>query len=448
MQHHVILISLDALRADRLGCYGYPHPISTNIDGLMRESLVFLNAVTPATWTLPAHMSMLSGLEPLVHGCVSSHLQYPPKTLPFPLIFELLESKGYSPQAVVGGGYVEPQFGFGRRVKDYRVIHPIKESIEVTIEHAKSWPLTFSLFHTYMVHDYPRVTTQFDPMRFLKERDPDYNGFFPTDEDFPALLRALSVTADIPTLRQRDIDYLDDLYKVAVFSADRSLRVLIRMLRDCKLWDNTTLIITSDHGESLGDEHNGRQHWFHGGPPYQEQLRVPLIIRPAACLRGLLEPRLIYDRVSLLDLVPTLLELVEKPYDEEMFNGTSLVDLCQGDVEAFEDRRLFCHSCEDERDLYLSPRCFGASMTWGEDGGKLLFNPRTRELREYYRCDDDPGEAEDRFSDLDDEQLREAKELIEAYTEELDYRTYHPPAEEFENDSIVARLAALGYVDA
>ncbi len=448
MQHHIILISIDALRADRLGCYGYPHPVSMNIDGLMRESVVFLNAVTPATWTLPAHMSMLSGLEPLVHGCVSSHLASPPKSIPCPLACELLEGMGYSPPAVVGGGYVEPQFGFGRRVKDFRVIHPVKEAIEVTAEHVKSWPLTFSLLHTYTVHDYPRVTTQFDPMRFVKERDPDYNGFFPTDEDFPALLRALSVTADVPTLKRRDIEYLDDLYRVAVLAADRAMRVLFRMLRDNKVWDNTTLILTSDHGESLGDEHNGRQYWFHGGPPYQEQLRVPLIIRPAAHLADKLRPGVIYDRVSLLDIVPTLLELVDKPYDAEMFNGLSLVDLCQGRNEAFLQRRLFCHSCEDERDLYLSPACFGASVTWGEDNGKLLFDPRTLELREHYKVETDPAEERNRFDELEDEELSAAQEVIETYTEQLDYRTYHPPAEEFENDNIVNRLAALGYVDA
>ncbi|MDP6350109.1 MAG: sulfatase-like hydrolase/transferase, partial [Chloroflexota bacterium] len=60
------------------------------------------------------------------------------------------------------------------------------------------------------------------------------------------------------------------------------------------LADNTIVVYTSDHGESLGDVHNGRQYWFHGGPPDQEQLRVPLIIRPATCIRHLLEPQLIY----------------------------------------------------------------------------------------------------------------------------------------------------------
>ena len=447
MQHHIILVSLDALRADRLGCYGYPHPISRNIDGLMLQSRVFLNAITPATWTLPAHMSMLSGLEPLVHGCVSSHLQYRPEKLPFPLAFELLEGKGYEPHAVVGGGYMEPEFGFGRGIRNYQVVFPVKDAIENTVSHARGAPLSFSLMHTYMVHDYPRVTTQYDPFRFVKLRDPDYAGYFPTDEDFPALLRALSVTAEVPVLPPRDLDYVDDLYSMAVFSADRSIRLLMRMLRDNNLWDHTTLIITSDHGESLGDVHRDRQHWFHGGPPYQEQLRVPLIIRPAIHLRPLIQPGLEYTPVSLVDLVPTLLDLVERPYNADDFDGLSLMKLLAGRDETFDQRRLVCHSFEDERDRYLAPACYGASIRYG-DSGKLLFDPRTLKPRELYDLELDPGESENLLPFLEPDELQQASDEIQAYTEQRQAYARVPEGVEFENTSIVNRLAALGYVDA
>ena len=447
MQHHIILISVDALRADRLGCYGYQHNVSPNIDGLMRESLLFLRASAPATWTLPSHMSMLSGLEPLVHGCVSSNLHYPPETLPFPLAFELLEGKGYAPQVVVGGGYVEPEFGFGRKVKNFQVIHPIKEAVEATVKHARSCPLTFTFLHTYMVHDYPRVTTQWDPFRFLRQRDPDYEGYFPTTEDFPALLRALSVSPDAPTLPQRDVSYLDDLYRVAVLSMDRSLRVLLRMLRDCNLWDRTTLILTSDHGEFLGEMHQGRQYWFHCGPPYQEMIRVPLIIRPADHLRGLVQPGISYDKVSLTDLTPTMLDLVGRSPEPDEFDGTSLAELCRGNSEPFKQRRQFYFSCEDERDDYLLPQAFGGALDWG-DSGKAIFNPRTLELREYYDLKLDGAEQDNAIERLSPGERAKIQEAIEAYHEELAFRAHHPPAEEFVNNNIVNRLAALGYVDA
>ena len=114
MRHHIILISLDALRADKLSCYGSPRGISPNMHLMSDEGVLFTNATSPATWTLPGHMSMLSGLEPPVHGCVSSLNQYPPDTLPFPLAFELLAKAGYDPCAIVGGGFMESNFGFGR----------------------------------------------------------------------------------------------------------------------------------------------------------------------------------------------------------------------------------------------------------------------------------------------------------------------------------------------
>jgi hypothetical protein len=91
---------------------------------------VLLNATTPATWTLPAHMSMLSGLEPMVHGCVSARRSYPPETLPFPLIFELIAARGYENLAITGGGYMEAQFGFGKGVSDFRFIAKVAEGLQ------------------------------------------------------------------------------------------------------------------------------------------------------------------------------------------------------------------------------------------------------------------------------------------------------------------------------
>lgn len=439
MPHHLLLISLDALRPDRVG-RGSP-----NIDRIAGESARFSRATSPTTWTLPGHMSMLTGLEPLIHGCVSARHRYPPESLPFPLLFDLLQPAGYSTQAVTGGGYMEPQFGFGRGVDRFQVIGPITDACDAVLAHMRSSDLTVSFLHTYMVHDYPLVQGSPHVLALVRERDPDYAGFFPTDKDFHSLLRAMAASPDVPEVTQRDMAYLETLYASAIHSADASLGGLVHRLEDSGLWDDTTLILTSDHGESLGEMHAGRRYYSHGGPPYQEQIRVPLLIRPAAALRGTLEPGESHVPVSLIDIVPTVLDLAGVPYAREQFDGASLVDLCLGQVAAFETRVLVHHTCEDPDDRYLDPRLFGTALPW--KGGKLIYDHRTRALRELYLLDSDPGESDNRIDELSHDDLKRIEQLIDTYWTRTKQRAFHPKSAEIEDPVVLARLAQLGYIE-
>jgi arylsulfatase A-like enzyme len=446
MSHHILLISLDALRPDRLASGGNPRAVSRNIDRLVPESLVFTRATSPATWTLPAHMSMLSGLEPPIHGCVSACHRYPPETLPFPLLFELLAAGGYAPFAVTGGGYMEGQFGFGRGVDAFHVILPVAEALDATVAHMADHERSFGFIHTYTVHDYPRAKTRPNALRFAEERDPPYAGFFPSDQDFHSLLSAMGASPDLPEVTERDIAFIGDLYDSAVFAADAALGGFFQELERRGLWDSTTLVITSDHGESLGELHMGRRYWTHGGPPYQEQVLVPLILRPAEALRATLEPAAIHEPVSLLDLAPTLLDLADVPFRREQFDGSSLVDLCLGQVAAFETRTLVFHTCEDPEDRYLDSRLYATALTW-KHNGKLLYDHRNRALREFYLLDRDPHEACNRIDELTAEELKRIDETIAEYWERVARRAYGPEAAAIEDPVVLERLAQLGYVE-
>lgn len=446
MNHHVILISLDALRWDGLSCLGNPRNVSKNIDHLAEDAATFSSAYTPATWTLPAHMSMLSGLEPPVHGCTSSRHQYDADRLPFPLIFELAAAAGYETLAITGGGYMEPQFGFGRGASDFRVINPIEDALNVVGQHAADHQKTFAFFHTYTVHDYPHVATSDKLKMYWQQRNAGYRGFFPTDEDFHALITALGYSADVPHINGGDLAFLRDIYDAAVTITDSTMGAFFSRLKDQLLLDDTTLIITSDHGENLGEVHEGVHHWHHAGPPYQDQVHIPLLIRPAKHLRDMVEPGQIDERVTLCDLVPTILDLMEQPYGREQFDGSSLVDLALGQVAAFETRRLFFHSCEDTEDRYLDQRLYGEAMTW-RGNSKLIYHPRTKALREFYLLGEDPGEQHNRIDDLDQDELKRADEAIAAYWEGVAGRAYEPEGTEIDDPTLLQRLAALGYIE-
>ena len=445
MPHHVVLVSLDALRPDRLGCYGNPRPVSKNIDRLVAESVFFTNATSPVTWTLPGHMTMLAGLDPPIHGCVSGRHRYPPEELPFPLLFDFATDAGFATTAVTGGGYMEASSGFGKGVDDYHVIFPIMEGLEQVLEHIRAHDRTFSFFHTYAVHDYPRVSRP-GALQYLQDRHPDYSGSFPTDKDFHQLVTAMAASPEAPEATPQDVAYLEDLYDSAIFSCDAALGSFFHRLVEDELWDDTTVIVTSDHGESLGDPHGTRQYWSHGGPPYQEQLRIPLLIRPRDELRESLDPATIEERVSLTDICPTILDLMEIPYGRDQFDGLSLVDLCMGQVAAFETRSQVFHSCEDTDDRYLDPRLFGTAMTW-RNNTKLLYDHRTGALREFYRLALDPTERRNCIDELSAEELKRIDETIAAYWKRTRARAYRPEARRIDDPVVLERLAQLGYIE-
>jgi arylsulfatase A-like enzyme len=446
MPHHVVLVSLDALRADRLGCYGRTPSVTPVIDRLASEALLCSRALTPATWTVPAHISMLSGLDPLVHGCVSPLHRYPPEHLPFPLLFELLGGRGYAPLAITGGGFMEAQFGFGRAVPDFRVVGPVREALAAAVEHAACHERSFCFVHTYVVHDYPRVGSEPRRRQRADARDPAYGGVFPRDRDFHALLTALGTSADATRPGARDLAYLDELYLASVALADAALGELRGTLEAQDLWGETTLIVTSDHGESLGDEHDGRAFWSHGGPPYEEQARVPFIFRAAPALGSPLTPGAVAETVSLLDLTPTLLELCGASVERAALDGRSLLDLRRGLVAEFETRLLYSHSCEDSSDRYLDERLYGSGVDWRGDG-KLIFDARRGALRELYWRDRDPRERENRVDELSQPDLKLIDEQIGAYFAGVAARARHPEALPIEDPAVLERLAQLGYVE-
>ncbi len=113
---HMILISVDTLRPDHLGCYGYDRETSPRLDRLAREGAFFRAAVSTGSWTLPAHMSMLTGLLPVVHGVQKRHKALDPAR---PLIQEILRDAGFRTAGFVSGAFVDERYGFARGFETY-----------------------------------------------------------------------------------------------------------------------------------------------------------------------------------------------------------------------------------------------------------------------------------------------------------------------------------------
>ena len=319
---NLIVVSMDTLRADHLGCYGYKRDTTPNLDALAREALVFDQASSTSSWTLPAHISLLSGVHLGQAGGAfkqrSMHSGIP--TLP-----ERLKAAGYRTLALVGGGYVSAEFGMDRGFDafDERNLEIARgwERLEPFLEARDGREPFFVLFHFFDIHS-PFGDKTDDPDRFFREEG------MPFDPVLAEKIRGGKAFAHIPSydrdVTERERRHIINLYDADIAHADRVLGKLFARLRELGLWEDTALLLTSDHGEEFG-EHGS---WYHGKHLYREITRVPLLFKPPAGRRpeGLAPGSRIDRPVSLVDVAPTLTDLagIEAP---EVWQGASLLDV-------------------------------------------------------------------------------------------------------------------------
>ena len=298
---NVVLISIDSLRADRLGCYGNEHDTSPAIDRVARGGVRFANAMSATSWTLPSHTSLLTGRYLLSHGVISQNDQIPPSV---PTLAELLHRAGFSTGGVVSTLWLRPQYGFQRGF-DYYDDSSVEGKAwyeELTLEpapnvtnHALDWlrqqhGRRFFLFvHFWDVHyDYT------PPAPYDKMFDPDYQGSV-TGTNF---MHSKVIRRGMP---QRDLQHVLALYDGEIRWVDDHVAKILAALDDMGVSDRTAVIVTADHGDEFF-EHGGKGHQR---TLYREVVHVPLIMR----VPGIEPGRVVEDPVSLVDVMPTVLDL-------------------------------------------------------------------------------------------------------------------------------------------
>ncbi|MGB6850376.1 MAG: sulfatase, partial [Thermoanaerobaculia bacterium] len=306
---NVLLISLDTLRADSLGCYGYELPTSPNIDGLAARSTLFRHAVSQAPWTRPSHMAMFTGVFP------TSRSRSDP-----PLLSELLWRSGYRTGAFTGGGQVHPSLGFGPGFERYEVIDWLRQP-----EVVESWWKAddgrprFAFLHTFEIHDPysdDRFTSGLESGRI--------EGHFGRWK-WERLKKQGG-------LNEEEKRFARALYDGGIAFTDERLGALLDNLAALGLFEDTIIILTSDHGEQFW-EHGT---WRHGQVLYDHQLLVPLVVYTPPTVRQALgdNPVLaggdVEAQVSLVDILPTLLDILDIADVESLVNGRSIRPLLEG----------------------------------------------------------------------------------------------------------------------
>lgn len=296
-----LLIVVDALRADALGCYRKAPPGATPVlDSLAARGLRFERAYSPAAWTKPAIASLLTGLYPRQHRCLHGLLEdaghgtvdgLDPRLV---TLAQRLRAAGYATAMVQTNPHVHARFGFGRGfdrsvdlsyLDDHRVVRAAGELLE-------ELPRPFFIYLHFLAPHVPYKPHRDGPFPPLAGRYADRDGF--TDADL-ARCRSAPAPELLAELRQ--------LYRGEVFYADQQIGNVLAALHGLGLSETTVVVATADHGEEFG-EHGGLEH---GHSLYPEIVRVPLILAGPSIPRGRVSLRV----ASLIDILPTVLDLAD-----------------------------------------------------------------------------------------------------------------------------------------
>ena len=341
---NVILVSLDTLRADHLGCYGYARDTSPAIDKIASEGVLFSRAFSNSCWTTNSHHSMLSGYYPLLFSHLSQSYDMPRFNRSIPVFATHMKEAGYRTVAFVGGGSVRPEYGFHQDFDFYSFVKgPWKEitlaggeprivslidwakAFEWLEGNSKSSPF-FMFLHTYAIHAPYSAPPAYDEL-FGAESGSD----LPPDISVDVVKEMQRVRIAGGEVNEADLEHVIKSYDRGIRYVDDEVAKLVALLSSEGVLDNTILVITSDHGEQFF-EHG---YAFHNHL-YDEVLHVPLIIRfPKLIASG----RRVEAEVESTDITPTLLDLVsiESKLD---FHGESLRPAMAG-KKMREGRSLF-----------------------------------------------------------------------------------------------------------
>ncbi len=402
-QRNVVLISLDSLRADHVGAYGYERDTSPSFDRFAREGVLFRNAISTSSWTLPTHLTMFTGRSQLAHGVVEDTRVLSPA---IPTLGEIFHAAGYATAGFVSGPYLAGHYGYARGMDAYAdlsagwgkgaearaaVLSPaINEKGLAWLDEPHTQPF-FLFLHYFDIH-YDYVP----PAPYDKMFDPDYTGTM----DGRFFIERKDVNPKMPA---RDLEHILALYDGEIrFTDDHVGRVLDR-LREKNLLDSTVVMIVADHGDEFFEHGNKGHH----RTVYDEVLHVPMAIRlPGGEHAG----EKIDAQTSLIDVFPTLLAAagIQRPAEAE---GQNLLAWIAGERPA----REAIYS-----DFY-DKRGFNLQVARRTPDAKTIqhFNRITHPKRgalEYYDLADDPRERDDRA----DQKPAEARSSVQSMTGWLD----------------------------
>ena len=320
---NIVVISVDCLRADHLACYGYSRETAPTIDSLARDGVRFERALSASGWTLPSHLSMLTGLPMSVHGIEDdrqwARVDAQGNPLPVPLrgIFvpEVLHQSGYATAGFFTVKWLERQFGFGpgfdvwerlgHTFNSHPVVGPIYRRIKEAHDTAgleelrRTYPELFDQSRPSTPETIDRAIGWLEEQRKKSATQPFFLFLHLFDPHEPYTPPPPYDKAFETGPGSSDIERLAAAYDGSILAVDAQLARLFARLDALGLRGNTLVVLTGDHGEEF-EEHGHRSHRIQ---LFLENIRVPLLLRWP---EGLPAGRVVAGNVGHVDIAPTI----------------------------------------------------------------------------------------------------------------------------------------------
>lgn len=434
----VILIVIDALRADSLSCYGSECVSTPNIDALGADGILFERAYSSSSWTVPSVSSILTGVSPWTHQVLNSRYSIPEKCETFA---ERMKEAGYLTGAIGHNPHLHKN-GYQQGFVYYDFYSksgglPLDRILWLV------WPERFSLVSstsrlTKLAQELMEKWTNKDTFLWLHYFDP-HNPYTPPSEylgNQKQIVPMKNRMEELKMIKRKTLTVLEKerfrkLYEGEVRYVDAEVGELLNYLKSQGLYENSLIVLTSDHGEEFW-EHGG---YYHGRTLYNESLRVPLIIKlPNSEVKGRVS-----EAVSNECILPTVLELCRIGYDSAGMSGDSLSHLWSGESMDERQKALFSKAPHGDRNCEMVLFENRKYIRWPSSGKE-----------EFYDLEKDPHELENLFEQKKQEVVQ-AKKLLREWAEDAErIRKYYgfQVAEKVELDAqTLKQLRTLGYVD-
>jgi arylsulfatase A-like enzyme len=399
----VVLVTIDTLRADHLGAYGYPRGVSPFLDELAENSVVFQKALSSSSHTAPSHASLFTSLHPAQHRLLRNGEVLSDDLL---TLSEVFQKRGYETAAFTPVKFLNGLAqGFDQFVSG-EVYAPAEEVLgwaRDRLAGQRSGKPLFIWIHLFDVHEW------------YQDHHVDHDATAAVES--AAALQGTELLAHLRREHGVDVDRFPgrktpeetvNLYDGQLWRLDRELGRFFRWVDDREQYDGSLWIVTSDHGEGLGN------HSFlgHGKNLYNEQLWVPLIIHSTD---GSFEAGTVESGVQLVDVAPTLAELIGGGFNEQSIaiEGRSLVPLLFARDAAWESRAAFAQRRPVDDKRIKEGWVAGEVFAFQDERRKMIV--KTEGATEVYDLVNDRFEKHDLAGDLSDDQHQMIEELKGRY---------------------------------